>query len=59
MKLFLNPLGRDDATIGAARTGIDIIAHAPFDSAVIDTIISGGIKIVPKLLMKLTFLRFK
>ncbi|KAH7398027.1 putative hydrolase [Cadophora sp. MPI-SDFR-AT-0126] len=80
IKLFLDPLGPDDATIKAvvkaaheedlqviahassyatyaqaARTGIDIIAHAPIDRAVDDAVINNmitrNIKVVPSLLM--------
>ncbi|KAG4430891.1 hypothetical protein IFR05_013621 [Cadophora sp. M221] len=80
IKLVLDPLGPDDATIKAivkaahekglqviaeaesyalyaqaARTGIDIVTHAPIDKAldgaVINNITSSDIKVVPSLLM--------
>jgi len=80
IKLFLDQLGPDDATIKAvvkaahqedlqviahassyvayaqaARTGVDIITHAPIDKAlddaVINEIISRDLKVIPTLLM--------
>ncbi|PVH68747.1 amidohydrolase, partial [Cadophora sp. DSE1049] len=80
IKLFLDPLGPDDATIKAvvkaahkeglqvighatsqalyaqaARTGIDIITHAPIDKALdtagLNSIITNKMKVVPTLLM--------
>ncbi|KAH7354685.1 hypothetical protein BKA65DRAFT_496802 [Rhexocercosporidium sp. MPI-PUGE-AT-0058] len=80
IKLLLDPLGPDDATIKAvvkaahekglqviaqaesyalyaqaARTGVDIVTHAPVDKAldgvVINNITSSNMKVVPSLLM--------